>query len=62
MSKTDAILAAVAHELEARRGAIDGDPGLRAVTLTVTLHGQTGQPTRVIFRPDCQKFLTKAVG
>ncbi len=60
MSKTDWILAAVAKELAGRRQVIDDDPGLRTVTVTVMLNKGTGEPLRVIFRPDSEKLLTKA--
>lgn len=54
-SKCDALLAAVAAEIEGRRGQIDGDDGLCTVGIIVKLDEKTGAPRQIIWRPESQR-------
>ena len=51
---TDAILLAIHRDLEGRRAELDGDRGLRSITLLVHINERTRQPRRVVFRKECE--------
>ena len=53
-SRTDAILGAIAAELEKRRGELDGADGLRLVSLSVRLNERTGEPRSVLCRTESE--------
>jgi hypothetical protein len=50
--RTARILAAIAQELERRRGEIDGVDGLRQVSVTVRLARRNGMPQSVLCRTE----------
>ena len=52
MSRTEAILAAVAAELRHRRRAIDGGNGLMSLTINVKMDSRAGRPREVWVRPE----------
>lgn len=53
-TRTDAIIAAIRRDLEGRRAELDGDKGLRSITLLVRVNERTGMPLRVLFRKECE--------
>lgn len=54
-SRTDALMAAITAEIEARRAQIDGDDGLVTVGVIVKLDEKTGAPRQIIWRPESQR-------
>ena len=52
MTRTDAILQAIAAELEKRRPELDGADGLRLVSVSVRLNRRTGKPHTVLSRTE----------
>ena len=52
MSRTEAILAAVAAELRRRQCTIDGESGLMSLTINVKMDTRAGRPREVWVRPE----------
>jgi len=53
MTRTAALVRAIREELERRRtDDIDGDMGLRSVTLVVSFDQKTGAPREILFRKE----------
>lgn len=59
MTRTEALIAAVQSELEARRAEVDADDGLVSVWLIVKMDQRTGMPGMVSWKPESQRKLPK---
>jgi len=58
--RTAQILDAVRSELESRRNVIDGDNGIRSVTITVKMVSGTESPRAVIINVESEKTLSNS--
>jgi hypothetical protein len=57
MTRTEALIAALADELRGRSKEIDADDGLRSVSVTVKLSERTGKPAMILYRPESHRAL-----
>lgn len=58
--KTERILEAIRAELVAKRGVLDGDSGIRQVTVSVKMIQGTDIPRAVIVNVETEKTLSKS--
>lgn len=57
MTRTEALIAAILAELEARRAEVDGDEALSSITLIVRMDHKTRAPGMVVWRPESQRAI-----
>lgn len=57
MTRTEALIAAIVAELEARRAEVDADDSLSSVTLIVRMDHKTRTPGMVVWRPESQRVV-----
>lgn len=57
MTRTEALIAAIVAELEARRAEVDADDSLSAVTMIVRMDHKTRTPSMVVWRPESQRVV-----
>lgn len=58
-SRTDALLAAVTAEIEARRAQIEGAEDLRRAELIFVFDERTGEPLDVLFRTESRRRIPR---
>lgn len=57
MTRTEALIAVLLAELEARRAEVDADDSLSAVTMIVRMDHKTRTPSLVVWRPESQRVV-----
>lgn len=53
-SRTETLLAYLCEHVRRRSAQIDLDPDLTSLTLIVKINSRTGEPYRVLFRPETE--------
>ena len=61
-TRTDALLAAITSEIEARRGQIDGAEDLRRAELIFVFDERSGDPLDVLFRTESRRRIPRQHG